>query len=213
MSNLRPKVTSPKPTLKTPQAPKIKPPTASRATKLAAPTTAQKVSTPQKVTMAAANRVTARKAQSVARLNGPSLTEKRRMVERKAEMAVRNKLYRLGYQSVRRMQHNGLHGVDLGAFKYDKQGKLVGGAVVEVKGGSTRTPSVSSFRTQVRRSYFEPRLLKAHNAGVQGAMQLYRLSKRGKLDSLGGTYGLQDKGKGPRLYHVPRRGPISPQWI
>lgn len=143
------------------------------------------------------------------KLAGPSAAVKRKAVEQKAEMAARNKLYRMGYQSVRRLQHDKVHGVDLGAIKYDKAKRPVAGAVVEVKGRSGRTLGPSAFKKQVRSSYYTPRLLAAKKAGVKGADELYRLAKKGKVTSYGATYGLGDKGKGARLYKVPRRGPIS----
>jgi len=142
-------------------------------------------------------------------LAGPSAAVKRKAVERKAEMAARNKLYREGYRSVRRLQHDKVHGVDLGAIKHDKAKRPMAGAVVEVKGRSSRTPGPSAFKKQVRSSYYTPRLLAAKKAGVKGADDLYRLAKKGKVTSYGATYGLRDKGKGARLYKVSRRGPIS----
>jgi len=142
------------------------------------------------------------------KLNGPSLAQKRKNVERKAETAARNKLYNMGYDSVRRMQFDKTHGVDLGAIKYDKQGQPRSGAVIEVKGRSGSTPGPSAFKKQVRRSYYTPRLKEAKKAGVKNADVLYRLAKQDKVKSYGATYGLQDKGKGPRLYQVPPRGPI-----
>jgi len=138
-----------------------------------------------------------------------SSAQKRRAVERRAETAARNKLYRKGYTSVRRLQHNKVHGIDLGAIKYNKTGRPIAGAVVEVKGRSGRTPGPSAFKKQVRPGYYTPRLLKAKKAGVKGADELYRLAKKGKVTSHGATYGLKDKGKGARLYKVPPRGPIS----
>lgn len=135
---------------------------------------------------------------------GPSITQKRKAVERAAEAAARSKLYRLGYDSVVRMQHDSIHGVDLGAIKYDKSGKPVAGAVIEVKGRSGPTPGPSAFKKQVRASYYMPRLLQAKHAGVRGADDLYRMAKARKVVSYGATYGQQ----GLRLYKVPRRGPI-----
>lgn len=143
------------------------------------------------------------------KLAGPSVADKRKAVERRAEMAARNKLYRMGYQSVRRLQHDKVHGIDLGAIKYDKARRPVAGAVVEVKGRSGPTPGPSAFKKQVRGSYYAPRLRAARKAGVKGADDLYRLAKESKVASYGATYGLQDKGQGAQLYKVPRRGPIS----
>lgn len=140
---------------------------------------------------------------------GPSMAAKKRTVEKKAETAARNKLYRMGYHSVRRLQHDKTHGVDLAAFKYGKSRRPVAGAVVEVKGRGTRTPGPSAFKKQVRASYYEPRVLKAKQAGVKGAGDIQRLAKQNRLRSYGATYGLADKGKGARIYNVPPRGPIS----
>ena len=143
------------------------------------------------------------------RLQAQTPAAKRKAVELKAETATRNKLYRLGYQSVRRMQHNKLHGLDLGAIKYDKRGKVISGAIVEVKGRSGATPGPSAFKKQVRESYVTPRLALARQKGIKGADEMYRLAKDNKVTRYGSTYGLVDKGKGPRIYKVPRRGPIS----
>ncbi len=145
----------------------------------------------------------------VGNIPGPSMAAKKRVVEKKAETAARNKLYRMGYHSVRRLQHDKTHGVDLAAFKYYKSRRPVAGAVVEVKGRGTRTPGPSAFKKQVRASYYEPRVLKAKQAGVKGASDIQRLAKQNRLKSYGATYGLADKGKGARIYNVPRRGPIS----
>lgn len=143
-------------------------------------------------------------ATAVGGVAGPSVTQKRKAVERAAEAAARSKLYRLGYDSVVRMQHDSIHGVDLGAIKYDKKGRPVAGAVIEVKGRSGPTPGPSAFKKQVRAGYYMPRLLQAKRAGVRGADDLYRLAKARKVVSYGATYGQQ----GLRLYQVPRRGPI-----
>ncbi len=136
----------------------------------------------------------AEKSRAIGRLSAPSRAEVRRAIERKAEMAARNKLYRMGYTSVRRMQHDGIHGVDLGAFKYDRAGRLRGGAVAEVKGRSSRRPGPSVFKNQVRPSYYAPRLKQAQAAGVKGADQLYNLYKRNKLTSYGITHSPQQRG-------------------
>ena len=117
--------------------------------------------------------------------------------------AARSKLYRLGYDSVVRMQHDSIHGVDLGAIKYDKSGKPVAGAVIEVKGRSV-TPGPSAFKKQVRASYYMPRLLQAKHAGVRGADDLYRMAKARKVVSYGATYGQQ----GLRLYKSTQKGMI-----
>lgn len=142
------------------------------------------------------------------KVSGPTRAEKRKAVELKAERATRNKLYRMGYQSVRRMQHNKLHGIDLAAFKHDKRGRATHAAAVEVKGRSGRTPGPTAFKKQVRESYVMPRIAKAQQKGVKGADDLYRLAKENRLARYGSTYGLADKGKGPKIYQVPRRGPI-----
>jgi hypothetical protein len=210
MSSPRPKLTVPKPAVKPPQAPKVRAGQASppRLARPSSPSPTQKAPTVRKTQMAGINRLPARQPTQATKLAGPSLAQQRKVVERKAEMAARNKLYRLGYHSVRRMQYNKLHGIDLGAFKYDKSGRFIDGATAEVKGRSGRTPRPSAFRAQVRGNYIKPRLLRAQEAGVQGADQLYKLAKQNRLTSYGITYGLQDKGKGAQVYRVGQRGPL-----
>lgn len=145
----------------------------------------------------------------VGQLSGPSMAQKRKAVERQGLKAADYKLRKMGNQSVFNLQHNGLHGADKGAIRYAKNGRPLSGAVAEIKARSVRTPGPSSFKRQVRTSYYMPRLRKASEAGIKNADVLYGLAKQGKVKSLGITYGLQDKGKGARVYHVPRRGPIS----
>lgn len=137
----------------------------------------------------------------------PSVSQtQKKATERVAENAARNRLYRMGYHNVHRLQYNKSgHGVDLGAIKRDKSGRPATGAVIEVKGRSGPTPGPSAFKKQVRPGYYIPRLEKAKRAGVRGADDLYRLAKENKVSSYGATYGQQ----GLRLYQVPKRGPVS----
>lgn len=135
---------------------------------------------------------------------GVSITQKRRGIEHAAEAATRSRLYGLGYHSVFSAQHDGIHGVDLGALKYSQKGKPIAGAIIEVKGRSGPTPGPSAFQKQVRPGYYLPRLYQAKQAGVPGASSLYHLAKRHKVTSYGATYGKQ----GLRVYSVPQRGPI-----
>jgi hypothetical protein len=131
--------------------------------------------------------------------------EKNRIVEKTGETAIRQKFYRMDYDHVFRLQYDGVHGKDFGVLKDDEFGNPVEGGVVEAKTLSGHAPGPSRFKDQVDPIYDRHALEKARDAGVRGADELYRLAKANKVKSFGATYGVADKGQGPRIYEMDRK--------
>ncbi len=143
-----------------------------------------------------------RKTMSQAQLNT--------VLERLAESRIRQRLYRMGFDSVHRVQHNLKHGVDLGAVKRNASGRVVRAAVVEVKGRSSKAPGRASFKEQVRASYYAPRLELASKAGSRLAKEILDFkAKGGRIESLAGTYGLET---GQTRIYINRRGPKTAKY-
>ncbi len=117
------------------------------------------------------------------------------------------KWFRKQGAEVHPMQHDRIHGVDLGVIWRGRRGEVNKAGVVEVKGSTVRTPSRSAFAKQVRPSYYRPNLRKADAKGIKGANELYRLAKNNdkRLQSMAFTSGPQ----GNRVYKISPRGPIS----
>lgn len=144
------------------------------------------------------------------KLSPQKLYKQKKRIEKRAEGVAARHFRGKGYE-VHRMQHNRSgHGVDLGVIKRDKSGQIRNAGVVETKGSGVRTPSVSAFKKQVRRSYYTPRLKKARDRGKAGAGDLYTLAKKKspKLQSWAVTSGPQ----GNRLYTIPPSGKISSKY-
>ncbi|HEX8069461.1 MAG TPA: hypothetical protein VF546_05895 [Pyrinomonadaceae bacterium] len=135
-------------------------------------------------------------------LNGPPSSQAyKQEVARLAEKATRSKLYNEGYDSVRRMQHNKVHGIDLAAVKYDPAGRVKKACVVEVKGSADRKLSPARFKEQVTQQYVEKNLRRAEAAGVRGADTLHQMAKQKALGIMGSTYRVNDR-KGAQLHQI-----------
>lgn len=131
-------------------------------------------------------------------------------VSKKGVEAVRQKFYRMGFDSVRQVQHNKVHGVDLAAFKYGKDGRLLNAAVAEVKSSGSKRPGPNSLRRQTTHRYVEKNLSRAAAAGpkVRDADKLYRLAKQRRLNIYGGTYLMGERGAKVHKVYEPR--PLKP---
>ena len=132
-------------------------------------------------------------------------------LERLAESRIRQRLYRMGFDSVHHVQYNKKHGVDLGAVKRNASGRVIRAAAVEVKGRSSQTPGRASFREQVRASYYMPRLELASKADTSLAKEILDFkAKGGHIESLAGTYVLETGQT--RVYQISRRGPLTAKY-
>jgi len=145
----------------------------------------------------------------VSKLPSVSLAQKGKAVELMGERATRNRLYYMGQDRVFRLQHDGVHGIDLGSLTYNKMRRPIAGTTNEIKTRSPHYPPPSSGVQQTSPKYVERNLLKARAAGVKGADDLYRLYKKGKVTNYFAAYSVKHKGQGVRLYEHPRDGPIS----
>lgn len=141
----------------------------------------------------------------------------KQQVAKKGVEAVRQKFYRMGFDSVRQVQHNKVHGVDLAAFRYGRNGRLLNAAVAEVKSSASRRPGPNSLRRQTTHRYVEQNLARAAAARpkVRDADKLYRLAKERRLNIYGGTYLTGERGARVHKVYEPRplkrgqRGPLT----
>jgi len=130
----------------------------------------------------------------------------KQQVAKKGVEAVRRKLYRMGFNSVRQVQHNKVHGVDLAAFRYGRSGRLLNAAVAEVKASGSKRLGPNSLKRQTAHRYVERNLFRAATARpkVREADKLYRLAKARKLNIYGGTYLLGERGAKVHKVYEPR---------
>ncbi|MBV8855455.1 MAG: hypothetical protein JOZ02_00705 [Acidobacteria bacterium] len=127
-------------------------------------------------------------------------------VAKKGVAAVRQKFYRMGFDSVRQVQHNKVHGVDLAAYKYGKDGRLINAAAAEVKSSGSRRPGPKSIRRQTTHGYVTGNLARAAAARpkVRDADKLYRLARQRRLNIYGGTYLMGERGAKLHKVYEPR---------
>jgi hypothetical protein len=164
----------------------------------------------QKTNMAVLNKQTSNKRFSNYKGNLSKADKERKITGRQTEKKVAKYYRKRGYETYPLQYNRSGHGVDLGIIKRASKGRVREGGIVEVKGSKVRTPSVSHFKNQVRRSYYLDRLGKARKNGIKGADELYTLAKdkSQKLQSIAITSGPQ----GNRLYKIPPTGKISKKY-